>query len=208
MYAPHPFAHDRVDDLLAFIQHHPLGLLVAANAKGETEMALAPFRAYAVGGEIGLATHLASVNPMCPFLSEGGNVQVWFQGPQAYVSSAWYGHANVPTWNYMGVEARGRVRIMAEQELLQELAALTGEHEAPESPVQMHRLPPAMVRGYLPHLVGLVLEEVTMKGIYKLSQNRNQEDHARIVAALEQRGRGQDWAVAQAMRQTGTHNPQ
>jgi transcriptional regulator len=38
---------------------------------------------------------------------------VSFVGPHAYISPTWYGTPNqVPTWNYVSIEARGRVQLL------------------------------------------------------------------------------------------------
>src|SRR5690349_18720896 len=34
-----------------------------------------------------------------------------FSGPHTYVSSSWYDHENVPTWNYLTVHVYGTIRI-------------------------------------------------------------------------------------------------
>jgi predicted FMN-binding regulatory protein PaiB len=64
---------------------------------------------------------------------------VVFQGPDAYVSPSWYPskaeHGKVvPTWNYVMVQARGRLRAIDDPAwLLQLVTRLTERHEAPRS---------------------------------------------------------------------------
>ncbi len=205
MYAPPPFEHLHRPQLLEFIRTYPLGLVTVAQADGRTEMVLAPFRWKGTEEHPLLLMHLAADNPIAPLLASGKPAQIWFQGPQGYISSAWYGHPNVPTWNYQGVEVRGQFRAMTEAELREELQALTASHEPPESPVQMQRLPPAMVNGYMPHVVGCVMEQPDWRGVFKLSQNRNAADHARIVEELKKRGQGMDAALADAMEAFSPH---
>ncbi|SEF39789.1 Putative FMN-binding domain-containing protein [Algoriphagus boritolerans DSM 17298 = JCM 18970] len=43
-------------------------------------------------------------------------VLVNFQGPYAYISSSWYNHENVPTWNYLAVHVYGKIRIIEGEE--------------------------------------------------------------------------------------------
>ena len=40
-----------------------------------------------------------------------------FPGPHAYVSSSWYDHENVPTWNYIAVHVYGKIKIIEGEQL-------------------------------------------------------------------------------------------
>ena len=56
-------------------------------------------------------------------------------GPDAYISPDWYGTPDqVPTWNYLAVEAEGPLRRLDEDELTQLLDDLSAEHEARLAP--------------------------------------------------------------------------
>jgi transcriptional regulator len=56
-------------------------------------------------------------------------------GPDAYISPDWYGvDDQVPTWNYLAVEAEGPLRRLEESELADLLDALSAAHEARLAP--------------------------------------------------------------------------
>ena len=63
-----------------------------------------------------------------------------FQGPQGYVSPAWYPskaeHGKVvPTWNYVMVQARGRLRAIDDAAWLRAFVTrLTERHEGARAP--------------------------------------------------------------------------
>ena len=62
-----------------------------------------------------LRAHVARANPLWREARDDVEALVVFQGPQGYVSPGWYPskaeHGKVvPTWNYVMVQARGRLR--------------------------------------------------------------------------------------------------
>ncbi len=85
-----------------------------------------------------LRFHLSAANALCPVLSERRRALAVVTGPDAYVSPDWYGAADqVPTWNYLSVEAEGPVRVMERAEttaLLDDLAAHFEAGLAPKPP--------------------------------------------------------------------------
>ena len=87
-----------------------------------------------------------------------------FQGPQAYVSPAWYPskaeHGKVvPTWNYVMVQARGRLRAIEDPAWLHAFVTrLTDRHEqARAAPWAVSDAPADYVATMLKAIVGLEL---------------------------------------------------
>ena len=124
-----------------------------------------------------------------------------FRGPQAYVTPSWYetkradGKA-VPTWNYVVVHARGRLRVIDDPAWLRgQLETLVAEHEAGfAEPWQIADAPPDYIDKMLAAIVGIeiVIGEIT--GKWKISQNQPGVNRAGVVAGL--RGQGSDDALA------------
>lgn len=80
-------------------------------------------------GEPVLSGHLAKANQQWKSISENEDVLVIFQGPNAYISSSWYNHENVPTWNYLAVHISGKIRLIEGEELMDHLKSLTNIYE-------------------------------------------------------------------------------
>ena len=80
------------------------------------------------------------------------------------------------------------------------LSRLVGQHEG-GSPYRLETLPEDFIQREMQAVFGFALTVTRLEGSYKLSQNRNAEDHASIVAHLEQRADEASHAVAAAMRQ-------
>ena len=142
--------------------------------------------------------HLVRSNPIARCLAEGERPAVLaVSGPDGYVSPDWYqaGKDLVPTWNYVAVHLRGRLRLRPEEALRPHLDALAAQFEhrlLPKPPWRTSKVPDrqlqAMMRAILP--VELIVDSVD--GTWKLNQNR--ADDARLNAArhLETGGIGME----------------
>ena len=145
------------------------------------------------GAEV-LHGHIARANPQWRDLPDGSPVMAIFQGPHAYVSSAWYDHDNVPTWNYVAVHVYGTFRQIVGDELVQSLAKLTDKYESlrlSETPIAANQkritvagLPEKLLKDNLRALVGFEIEITDIQANYKLSQNRDVKNHANIAQEL------------------------
>ena len=144
--------------------------------------------------------HLVRSNPIARCLANGERPAVLaVSGPDGYVSPDWYeaGADLVPTWNYVAVHLRGRLRLRPEETLRSHLDALAAQFERrllPKPPWRTSKVPDrqlqALMRAILP--IELILDSAD--GTWKLNQNR--ADGARLNAArhLETGGIGMETA--------------
>jgi transcriptional regulator len=106
-------------------------------------------------------------------------------GPDAYISPDWYGSADqVPTWNYLAVEAEGPLRQLDEAELTRLLDDLGAAHEArlaPKPEWTRAKMTPGRFEAMLKAIVGYELRIEDLRGTRKLGQTKNEEE--RINAA-------------------------
>ncbi len=136
--------------------------------------------------KIFLETHISKANPQAKTLTEGDEVLCDFLGAHSYISSSWYDHLNVSTWNYEAVQIYGRISIMNHNELYNHLEKLTARYE-------QHQRCPVFVKD-----MGKDFVEKEMKGAFgikifpteiyinqKLSQNRKESDYQNIIFNLE-----------------------
>jgi transcriptional regulator len=97
-------------------------------------------------------------------------------GPDAYVSPDWYGIPDqVPTWNYLAVEAEGPLRRLDESELAQLLDDLSAAHEArlaPKPAWTRAKMTPGRFEAMLQAIVGYELAIEDLRGTRKLGQNK------------------------------------
>jgi len=152
-------------------------------------------------GKFILHGHLAKANPQAKQLANLEEVLVVFQGPHAYISSSWYTHENVPTWNYLAVHVYGKARLIGGEELLHHLKSLVDQYETGRpNRVQVETMTPSYLDGQIRALVGFEIEIKEIHASAKLSQNRDDENYDRILQQLEQSTIPGDLEVAEEMR--------
>lgn len=213
MTYPSPaFREDRTEVLHAAIRELYFGLLVT-NPEGGFATSYLPWELDATRGPCGtLVGHLARYNPQWRVSGNGANALVVFQGPHAYVSPSWYpgkrdDPRQVPTWDYLAIEARGTLTTFDDEARLYNLLVkLTDRNEEERS----HRwrvtdAPDDYLRKQMRHIIGIELRIESLIGRYKLSQNRNAADQegarAGLAAAPTERERGVAKAIAMTQRE-------
>ena len=219
MYLPEHFAEHRPEVLHRAVHAHPLGLLVTPDAGGPGErLGVAanevPFLldAGAADGPHGtLRAHVARANPLWQ-AADGREVLVVFQGPHTYVSPSWYPSKAesgrvVPTWNFVMVQARGRLRAVQDRPWLHHFVTrLTDRFEADRTPPWAVADAPAdYVEGMLGAIVGIEITLDALVGKWKVSQNRSAADRDGVARALELEGSDGARASAQQVREPGSN---
>ena len=132
-----------------------------------------------------LRFHVSRANRAAKGL-ENGRALVSCLGPDAYISPDWYGTPDqVPTWNYVAVEAEGPLRRLERDELLAFLDDLGAAHEArlaPKPPWTRDKLSQDRSDGLLKAIVGFEMRIEDLRGTRKLGQ---QKQHAERVGAAD-----------------------
>ncbi len=190
MYRPPHFDETRIDVLHSAIKDHPLGLLIRNGPEGLTADNI-PFQ-IKPHGEFGLLrAHVARANPLWHELANNDEVLVVFQGPQHYVTPGWYQTKQetgkvVPTWNYVMVQAHGRITIHDNTTFLaDQTRALTDEHEAGRKNAwSVDDAPEAFIAAQMRAIVGIEVEITRLIGKWKVSQNRAVTDRQGVVTGL------------------------
>lgn len=194
MHPDKRFAWTDRAELLAFVADIAFAQIFAATPDGPM-VVHAPVIVTADGH---LRFHLARRNRIGAHL-DGATALACVTGPNAYVSPDWYGMADqVPTWNYLAVEAEGPVRRLSEDELMAQSDALSAAHEArllPKRPWTRAKMAAGKFEAMLPAIAGFELEITALRGTRKLGQNKDAAARAGVIAALG------DHPVAQLMRQ-------
>ncbi len=195
MYCPAGNRQDERLELLALIASCPLATLITHGPQGLMANLIPMQVGQSANGEGVLHAHLARANPQCAELAAGAEVLVLFQGPQAYITPAWYAskaqHGKaVPTWNYAMVQVRGAARVIDDREWIRaQVTALTQQQEqAFDHPWQVADAPEAYIDAMLGALCGVEIAMTTVEGKWKLGQNRPPADRQSLLAGLEAAG--------------------
>ena len=148
-----------------------------------------------------LSGHISKGNPQGKDLPAAGEVLVVFSGPHTYISSSWYDHANVPTWNYIAVHVYGTIRLIEGEELFHSLAQLMDKYEKNSAdPVTVEKLTPAYMQQAMKGVTGFEINITRIEATQKLSQNRDRKNYTNIIHELDKRGDHDSTAIADAMR--------
>jgi len=200
MYLPDQFNESSAEQINALVERYPLGTLITV-ADGSPCANHLPFILDPARGARGrLLCHMARANPQWHHLAQGSEVLVTFQGPDAYVSPAWYGSPGVPTWNFAVVQMRGTPTIIeSDTELEALLRRQTHVYESQLETPWEPTLTAERRAKLLGMIVGIEIDVTAIQAKFKLSQNRSAEDRQRVVQALRQSHAQHHIAVAALM---------
>jgi transcriptional regulator len=197
MYQPSHFVETRLAELRGFVHAHPLATLVTRDRAGALQADLLPLLLEPGPTPSGtLRGHVARANPLWRETDQKVEALAVFHGTQGYISPAWYAskaeHGKVvPTWNYLLVQARGRLRAIEDRAWLHALVGrlterFEGERAAKAAPAawRVEDAPGGFVDTMLGAIVGIEIELTSLVGKFKLSQNRSAADRAGVLAGL------------------------
>lgn len=198
MYRPNAFAVDDAAVLRGVLNERAFVTLTAIQ-DGMLRFAYAPV----IADEKGVRFHLAIRNPLAA-LEDGTRLSLSCVAADCYVSPDWYRTiVTVPTWNYIAVEAEGPVRRLSRDEmraLLEELSAREEAQLLPKPPWTMDKVEPTRAEALMNAIIGFSLAFERLEGKFKLSQDKNPDDVAGVIAGLEARGDPASLAIVKAMK--------
>lgn len=198
MYTPKSFQQPDDRIVREFIRQNSFGTLVTQSS-GQLWATHLPM--LLSDDQAKLSGHVSRGNKAWKHFQEDVEVMAIFQGPHTYISSSWYDHENVPTWNYIAAHVYGAIRIVEGDELLDALTTLTDKYEKhSENPVSVESLSPEYLRRQLQALVGFEITISRIESSFKLSQNRDAKNYRAVVEALEKRGDHNSQAIADEMK--------
>jgi transcriptional regulator len=188
----HPAPAFKVEDaerLLAQLATQPFAT-IAASPDGRPRVAHTPLVVRRLESGLAIDFHLSRGNALSPFIAAGFRAVAASLGPDAYVSPDWYETPDqVPSWNYISVEAEGEVTPLDEAGLIALLDDLSVQEEGrllPKPPWTRAKMVPATFERMLRGIVGARLTVQRLEGTAKLSQNKPAADRAGVIAALSE----------------------
>jgi transcriptional regulator len=189
LYIPKLYRNNNIEEVREFISQNGFAIIASSSGKKieATHIPLLLDRNEA-GRDI-LHGHMSKANPQWKNFTEGDEILAIFQGAHTYVSSSWYEHENVPTWNYLAVHIYGKIHIYDEASLLKSLTKLVDKYEAnSEHPVSVPTMSEKVMKENLGGVVGFEIEITEIYYATKLSQNQNDRDHENIIHELKKTG--------------------
>ena len=186
MYVPRHYAVTDRQQLHDFIKGNGFGIMFSGNGPEPVASHL-PFILDESAGEQGtLLSHMAGANRQWRH-ADGQQVLTVFQGPHTYVSPTWYQDPEtVPTWNYVAVHVYGILKVVQDQERIQNiLARITDYYEASLPQPWQAEFTSEYAQQMVKRIVAFEIEIDKMQGKWKLNQNHPEERRRRVVDVLK-----------------------
>ncbi|MBK9730955.1 MAG: FMN-binding negative transcriptional regulator [Chitinophagaceae bacterium] len=201
MYVPKLYRNTNFPEIEQFLQKNSFASLISVH-EGKPWTTHIPLELQTnEKDERVLWGHLSRANPQWKSFEAHPDVLAVFMGPHTYISSSWYDHVNVPTWNYIAVHVTGKVKIVEGEQLYESLKRLVNKYEAvSKQPVSIETMPQDYVRKEMKGVVGLEISIDKMEGNWKLSQNRDDKNYVNIISELEKLNELNAGLIAEAMK--------
>ena len=194
MYVPPPFAIEDRATMLDIVATHPLATLATNGPEGPVATQLPLMIVAGEDGRDEIIGHFARANSQWRE-ADGAHALAVFRGADGYVTPDWYATKRetgkvVPTWNYVTVQARGRIEIVEEPEAARAIVArLTDTMERPRAALwDMTDAPAPYIAAMMRGLVTFRMPVDTLTGQAKLSQNKGEADRVGVRAGQVEGG--------------------
>jgi transcriptional regulator len=200
MYIPDLYKNENQEDIQNFLHQNSFAILVnQTNGKLWATHTPLILETNAEGKQV-LVGHISKANPQAESFKSNDEVLVLFSGANAYISSSWYDHENVPTWNYLAVHVYGKVRVYNHQQAVDFLKKLVDKYEAKsEKPVRVENLSEKTMREAR-GIIAFEIEITSIEAQKKLSQNRDDKNYQNIITELEKTNDNQALDIANEMK--------
>ncbi|RBN50215.1 FMN-binding negative transcriptional regulator [Flavobacterium psychrolimnae] len=200
MYTPEIYKNENQEEIKKFLQENSFGILInQTNGKLCATHIPLELETNEEGNEI-LYGHISKENPQWNGFIDNDEILAVFSGSHSYISSSWYDHENVPTWNYIAVHVYGKIKIIEGEAVIESLKKLVDKYEQySENPVRIEDLSKKTMlqaRG----IVAFEIEITEIQATKKMSQNRDEKNLKNIISELEKTEDFQSIAVANEMR--------
>lgn len=201
MYIPNHFKQQNIEEIKSFLHQNSFGILVSQlnNKLWATHIPL-ELDKNSLGQDV-LVGHISKGNKQWKEFNENEEVLAIFNGPHTYISSSWYDHENVPTWNYIAVHVYGKIRIIEGDELLTTLKKLVNKYEAhSKHPITVEGISKSFLENELRGIIGFEIVITDLQAAFKLSQNRDDKNKERIITELQSREDSASKQIADHMK--------
>ncbi|MFT3933755.1 MAG: FMN-binding negative transcriptional regulator [Chitinophagaceae bacterium] len=184
-----------------FMQDNAFAFVIGSNAQQQPVATQIPLLLEERDGKFFLLGHVQRKTDHQLAFEQNPQCLAVFTGPHTYVSASWYKDPQVAsTWNYMSVHARGIVKFLGDDALLDILKRTTALFENSEySPALVEKMPQEYLSKMMKAIVAFEMEVTHLDNVFKLSQNRDKETFANITEKLKEQG-GEPARVAEEMK--------
>jgi transcriptional regulator len=187
MYSFPYFKEEDKEIVLSFIKQNSFAFITGCDKNNKPVATQIPLFSDEKDGKLFLSGHIQRKTDHYKAFEHNPNVLAVFTGPHTYVSASWYTDPKVAsTWNYISVHAKGQMKFLGEQALLDVLKRTTNHFENnTQSAANFEQLPEEYVAKMAKAIVAFEIEVESFDNVFKLSQNRDKESYNKIIEKLE-----------------------
>jgi transcriptional regulator len=186
MYHLKHFKAESDQEVLAFMKAHPFITLCGIDENNMPVATHLPILLEERDGEVILLAHaMRKQNHTLAFV-QNPHVLAIFSGENAYISASWYNNKQVAsTWNYKAVHAKGIIKFLDDKGLYEVLVKLTNHFEGTtDSPASVKHMDEKYIADNMKAIVAFEIVLTDIQHVFKVSQNKQEVDKARIAEAL------------------------
>jgi transcriptional regulator len=187
MYSLPYFKEQDPETVLQFIKENPFAFLCGCDAANKPVASQIPVFIDEKDGTLFLSGHIMKNTDHHRAFLHNPNVLAVFTGAHTYVSASWYhDKEQASTWNYMSVHAKGILKFLDHQALLDVLKRTTNHFENnPYSGSNFEDLPTEYIEKLSKAIVAFEVEVQQIENVFKLSQNRDEKSYHNIIDKLD-----------------------
>lgn len=198
---PH-YKEEDIGEVIDFMRQHPFVTIIGTDSKGRIEATQVPVLVDEKEGRILITGHIARKMSHQKAFEEKPDVLMLFTGAHTYVSGTYYtgNLQQASTWNYVSIHARGKIKWMNEEGLIEFLKKFTlhFENNNTASTTVYDNLPDEYLSKLIKAIIGFEIEIEELDNVYKLSQNRDEKSYDNIIHELRKQN-GDGKTIAEMM---------
>lgn len=188
MYKLSYFTENNNDAVIAFMKENSFAAITAFGEQYPVATQVPLFVDINHEGKILLSGHIMRKTDHHKAFEKNDHVLVLFTGPHTYVSASWYSNPqSASTWNYMTVHAKGKIKLLDEAATYEAIKNITDKYEGKETAAAFHKMSDEYISAMLKAIVAFSIEVESIENVFKLSQNKDEQNKKQIIEALQQR---------------------
>lgn len=195
---PHYTETDRAV-IIEFIRNNPFAIITGFGEMYPVASQI-PLAVEEKDGRLFLHGHIMKKTDHHTAFEKNNNVLAVFTGPHCYVSASWYTNPHGgSTWNYMTVQAQGKISFADEAGTIAAVKAVTERFEGKDTAASFDKLSDEYVNSMVKAISGFTIEVENLDAVFKLSQNRDEASQKNIISQLKKRGDENSVVIATEM---------
>lgn len=195
---PHYTETDRAV-IIEFIRNNPFAIITGFGEMYPVASQI-PLAVEEKDGRLFLHGHIMKKTDHHAAFEKNNNVLAVFTGPHCYVSASWYTNPHGgSTWNYMTVQAQGKISFADEAGTIAAVKAVTERFEGKDTAASFDKLSDEYVNSMVKAISGFTIEVENLDAVFKLSQNRDEASQKNIISQLKKRGDENSVVIATEM---------